>query len=613
MEDVSTIHKVYRYEALLQAIDFFTQRFNLEQLGAYAFDFTNEILTLNSAALFIREEDTYRLKNTRLYNVKQYSIPHSQALEELPVLHGDIITSKFDSFFKEEMLESFEIKIVIPLVIHDYLYGFIVSNGKILGELEEDDLVIASALTKLFRSSLENSKQINELCEKTRELDQKIFNLFAINQSAKSLLSEVNLDKLYALATDIFSEITCSKVTSFGVYDPISGSIKVLGYRNVFDYSQFFTELYIEERNYQSHQVVLDFEKDLEKIQSIFSNWEEFYALQAKYVILLIKDEIMGVVTLSEAVNDRLYDKATFELVETLASFTHIAISNALLFKEVFTEKERIKRKYDIIATLNKIIRTVNHSRSIEELSNLTLKVLSLNFGVKKAFFVYGNQGNYSIMHSIGFENKETSVTLNNLWERVLAGETIQDFEKGAVNNFFEEKLLYEIGESNCLVISPIVSQDNSFYKKDSLLGFLVVLETADSLKEEEILLIDTIISNISPVINQMESNRRLKMEYRQDPLQHFIQIIEEKIKERKEFGLDFYLYFQIIDKNPFQSIKPMAMEEVETYAVENYIFLLSYEPIQHALFREIPYFETVEELASFDYKNLYDSLQKTI
>ncbi|MEW9121384.1 MAG: hypothetical protein AB2421_01640, partial [Thermotaleaceae bacterium] len=501
MEDVSTIHKVYRYEALLQAIDFFTQRFNLEQLGAYAFDFTNEILTLNSAALFIREEDTYRLKSTRLYNVKQYSIPHSQALEELPVLHGDIITSKFDSFFKEEMLESFEIKIVIPLVIHDYLYGFIVSNGKILGELEEDDLVIASALTKLFRSSLENSKQINELCEKTRELDQKIFNLFAINQSAKSLLSEVNLDKLYALATDIFSEITCSKVTSFGVYDPISGSIKVLGYRNVFDYSQFFTELYIEERNYQSHQVVLDFEKDLEKIQSIFSNWEEFYALQAKYVILLIKDEIMGVVTLSEAVNDRLYDKATFELVETLASFTHIAISNALLFKEVFTEKERIKRKYDIIATLNKIIRTVNHSRSIEELSNLTLKVLSLNFGVKKAFFVYGNQGSYSIMHSIGFENKETSVTLNNLWERVLAGETIQDFEKVAVNNFFEEKLLYEIGESNCLVISPIVSQDNSFYKKDSLLGFLVVLETADSLKEEEILLIDTIISNISPVI----------------------------------------------------------------------------------------------------------------
>ncbi|MFZ5966225.1 MAG: hypothetical protein ACOYVK_03530 [Bacillota bacterium] len=608
MEDIRNTHKIYRYEALLQAIDFFTQRFSLDQLGCYAFDFTNEILTLHSAVLFVREGNAFVQKCSRLYTMEQYIIPHSQSLEELPVFHGDIITGKFEIFFTEEVITKFQMKLVIPLVIHDYLYGFIISNGKILSSLNEDDLVIASALTKLFRNSLENSRQIHELHQKNKQLDQKIFNLFAINQSAKSLLSEVNLSSLYSLATDVFSEITCSKVTSFGVYDPISKSIKVLGYRNVSTYTTFFTELHLLKRTYRSHRVVLEFERDKEIIKSIFKNWEEFELLQAKYIILLVKDEILGVVTLSEAVNDRLYDEATFELVETLASFTHIAISNALLFKELVTQKERIERKFDTLNTLNKIIRNINRSTSIEELSTLTLKVLSLNFGIKKAFFAYRSQDHYVVQHAIGLEDAEMKFVLNDRWERAVQGELILDFHEGAVQRFFEETMIDQIGYSNCMVISPISIERASLHEASSPMGFLVVLETNDSLKEEEILLIDTIAKNVSPVIHQMDLNQRIRTEYRIDPLQQFIQAVETKLTERKEYALDFYVYYKIVDKSPFVKPEALLIESEECYVVDNFVFLLTYDAIDEELFCQVPHFEQVEELYDFDYQGFYYS-----
>ena len=51
------------------------------------------------------------------------------------------------------------------------------------------------------------------------ELDEKVFNLFAINQSSKVLLSELDLSVLYNLSIDVFSELTQSALTSFFLYD----------------------------------------------------------------------------------------------------------------------------------------------------------------------------------------------------------------------------------------------------------------------------------------------------------------------------------------------------------------------------------------------------------
>jgi hypothetical protein len=207
LDNIVSTNSGYCYEALLKAIDFFTQRFNIDQICYYAFEFSNEILTLNGSALFTFEDGRYVLKNNRLYDAQTKYIDNTSSLSEIPILHGDIIVNDFEMFFDKKIIEEFNIKIAIPLIINETLYGFIISNGKILDDFNKDDLIIASTLTKLFKSSLENSQHLNELSQKNKQLDQKIFNLFAISQSAKSLLYEVDIDRLYSLATDVFSDI----------------------------------------------------------------------------------------------------------------------------------------------------------------------------------------------------------------------------------------------------------------------------------------------------------------------------------------------------------------------------------------------------------------------
>jgi hypothetical protein len=537
-----------------------------------------------------------------MYDINKYSIVSSKELDELPLFHGDIIINNFEAFFDEQVIADFDMKIVIPLIIHDFLHGFIVSNGKVMGELEKDDLSVAHVLIQLFGNSLECSINVSELNEKNKQLDQKVFKLFAINQSAKSLLSEVKLNSLYSLATDVFSEITCSRVTSFGIYDLASKTIKVLGYRNVTTYETVYTELKLFNRKYQSSRIVLEFEKDREIIKAIFANWKEFELLQAKYIVLLVKDEILGVVTLSESVNGNSYDKEAFELIETLASFAHIAILNALLFEEILNQKERVEKKFGTLDILNKITRNINRSSSIDEISSLTLKVSSLNFGIKKAFFAYRSQQGYTVKHIIGLNSEEINFTINTQWEKALQGEMVLDFCEEAIQAYFDETVIHSIGYSNCIVISPIFIAKSS-YEEQLPIGFLVVFETKDSLKEEEILLIDTITKNISPIIYQMDLNQKIKQQYILDPIEQFVQVVNQKLEERKEYALDFYIYYKKINKSPFTKADTMYIEGEECYIIDNILFVITYEHIDNQHFTKLPDFETVEEMFHFEFK----------
>lgn len=608
MDNIVSTNSGYCYEALLKAIDFFTQRFNIDQICYYAFEFSNEILTLNGSALFTFEDGRYVLKNNRLYDAQTKYIDNTSSLSEIPILHGDIIVNDFEMFFDKKIIEEFNIKIAIPLIINETLYGFIISNGKILDDFNKDDLIIASTLTKLFKSSLENSQHLNELSQKNKQLDQKIFNLFAISQSAKSLLYEVDIDRLYSLATDVFSEITCSKITSFGIFDNTTMSIKVLGYRDVLTYNAVCTEFYLNTCEYKDWQIVFDFEKDIDKIKLIFKNWEDFKLLEAKYIILLVKDKILGVVTLSETINSKVYDSATFELVEALASFTHIAITNALLVKELITSQKRVQNKYHILSTLNKIIHNINTCINIDEISTLTLKALSLNFGTKKAFFAYRNKDNeYIISHTIGADINNQTLILNKKWQKALDGEMLVDYKKEASSDFFNSDILGKVESSNCVVISPINASKGKFdfsYNKSQPIGFLVILETEDSLKEEDILLIDTITKDISPIIRQMDLYNTIRKQYIPDPKVEFKKKIKSKIEERDKYGLEFYLYYKTITENPFQENDLPSAEGKLYYKIGSFLFVISDDPIEEDSFYSVPYFETLDELEQYDFHN---------
>ncbi|MCD8500568.1 MAG: GAF domain-containing protein [Bacillaceae bacterium] len=133
----------------------------------------------------------------------------------------------------------FDMKLVIPLIIDSELFGFIISNGKIINAFEEDDFHILNALMRLFNNALENSRHFEDLKKSNAILDQKLFNLFIINQSTKVLLSELDIDQLTATATDVFSEVSGSQVTTLGIYDELTEKVKLASYRNVRSFTTY--------------------------------------------------------------------------------------------------------------------------------------------------------------------------------------------------------------------------------------------------------------------------------------------------------------------------------------------------------------------------------------
>lgn len=456
----SITNKLYRYESLLKAIDFFTQRFSLDQLADFAFEFANEIVTLNASALFLKEGNTFVLRKKRFYEVDDYKISNTVSLDHIPLYHGHIITSHFENFFEAEQMIKFDMKLVIPLIIDSELFGFIISNGKIINAFEEDDFHILNALMRLFNNALENSRHFEDLKKSNAILDQKLFNLFIINQSTKVLLSELDIDQLTATATDVFSEVSGSQVTTLGIYDELTEKVKLASYRNVRSFTTYKADFELRSTSYNKRKVVFEVEKDLEEIKTLFVNWEEFYQIDAKYIIMIVKEKILGFVTLSDSIGGTKYDDSMFELIESLSASTYIAISNAKMFGIINEQKENIKKKLDTMVVFNKLTKTINHCTTMEELCRLALKTLQLHFGVKKAFISFKQKSsvNYEIVDTIGVEElKGCSHEIQDFWVDTLVGETVSEFTSNRLSDYFTSDLTESIGESNCIVLSPIM------------------------------------------------------------------------------------------------------------------------------------------------------------
>lgn len=592
----------YRYEALLQAIDFFTQRFNLEYISEFAFEFTNEILTLKSSALFIREGEDYILTKKRLYAYDNYTIQGNLNINQIACFNGNVITSDCNNFFTKEDIENFNIEIVIPLIIDDYLFGFIISDGKSMGNISSSDLAIAQSLMQLFNNSLENSKIFADLKNKNKELDEKIFNLFAINQSVRILLSQTDLQSLYTMVIDIFSEMTGSRITSIGIYDDTSHLIKIQGYRNISTYTTYYTEFQLYSRKCNQNKIVLNVEEDYDICNTIFVNCEEFKMLDAKYVILIIKDEILGFITLSDSILPDAYNSSILELLETLTNFTYIAFSNAMLIQELKQQKELVEKKFITLSTLNKLVKNINECKTIDELCYLTLHTLRLSFGVKKAFIMLKKDAHYEVENFIGFDSFDHKIIINDHWKDALTGECIYDFQASSPQLFFCNQVVELLGITNCTVIAPIHIVKCNLESDSYPMGFLVVVETNESLQDDEILLIDTISNNISPILYHMNEIEKLKKTYIQDPKEVFLSALNEKINDYHDYDVKFELYYKKTKHHPFKSITITPGENANYYRIDEYIFVIAYDTLDDYDFIKLPLPHSIEEFLSYEY-----------
>lgn len=342
--------KLYRFVVLQNAIEFFSQRFDIATLTDFTYHFLNETLTLNCSALFIYNKDTDCFDQTknRNYKVTDYVLKSNEEIRNIPRYVGDIIYKNINRFFSEEFIETFNISLVIPLFYDVELVGLFIADGKAMGDFIDEDYGMASSLMKLFSSSLERTEVHKELEAMKSKRETSDFNLYTMNKSFRAIVSEIELDKLLSVSIDVFAELTKSTNTSFGVYVALLNSIVVKSYRSVSesDFNPIEMKFELNPQEYKGDKIILEIEKDKEIINQIFKNPDDFKKLGCKYVVLIVKEKILGFVTLGETMTGYSYTKEIFELTESLAITSYIALNNAILFNELLYQKQSLEKQY---------------------------------------------------------------------------------------------------------------------------------------------------------------------------------------------------------------------------------------------------------------------------
>lgn len=549
--------KLYRYTGLMQAIEYFSQKLVFEQIIEAAFDFINELLIVNNSIVYVLEDGRYTEKKVKGFKDYVKEIENSNKLENLAALYGNVLyeKDKIVRFFDSEMVMDMGINAIVPLIIEGKLYGFIMINGK---DFADDDFIISESLMRLINTALENYSRYENLAKVNKELDEKIFNLFAINQSSKVLLSELQINTLYNLSVELFSELTRSTVTSFVLYDERSGRYVLKGFKDVFyKIKDAFVSLRLNENHkINSNKVIIDLENSDDR-NYFFNLFEDSHkqveTLGAKYIVIIIKEnKILGFVTLSDTVTGDAYSNGIFELIESLASSMYIALSNANLFKQVNEQKQIIQRKLDKLISLNKLIKNISSSLRIDTLMEVAAKTLEISFNLQKGLLcLYDKESDeFSVSESIGlYDNFDKNIAPNENWRRVFEGDFVYEIGQAKVAEYIGYEAAQKVGEAQGILIVPIYVD----ILEVELSGAIIIFKY-DGLQldnEENLITLETIAGHIAPVLKNL-SVIQLQQRFM---LPNFVELFKNELKDEVKAAMDYNINLSVIqveDKRDF-------------------------------------------------------------
>lgn len=554
-KDEALSAKLYRYTGLVQAIEFFSQRLVFDQIVDAAFDFINELLLVKKSAIYILEDHTYVVKKVKGFSTKPDNIEVSIELNGLATYYGNILYGRehIIKYLAPELVDSLEINAVVPLIIEDSLYGIIVFQNS-NNSFGEDDYIISESLMRLINTALENYNRYEKLTKINTELDEKIFNLFAINQSSKVLLSDLRIDSLYDIAVDVFAELTHSKITGFVLFDERRDRFTLKSFKDIFyKIKKVNISLMLKSTSkVDPNKVIIDIrnKKDCEYFNNLFEEDsvianDQLKQLEAIYIVLLLKNkQILGFVTLSDTVTESQYGDGIFELIESLAASTYTAITNAKLFETVNEQKALIQRKLDKLISLNYLTRNISSSLRIETMQEIAIKTLQVSFNVVKgAFCLYKKDTNeFEFSNTINIDSiKDRLITPKQNWKRIFEGDCVYALGQSTVAEYIGEEFVDDIGEVQGVLIIPIYLD----MMEIDVLGAIIIFGYSDVQldNEENMLIIDTIAGNIAPVLNNL-----LIIQLQQRfTLPNYIELFKRDLKQEVNDALEYNIDLSVI------------------------------------------------------------------
>lgn len=585
----------YRYTGLIHAIEFFSQRFSIEEIMEHIYDFTNEMIVPDRIVLFRRDnQDMLVVHKGKGFD--HYSPIQGYELDRIVYYHAGILTQDtVKEYMDPKEVASYNPDIIIQLIMDKEMFGFVFlcRDGD---SFNREDQIIANALMNLFYTSLTNYISFHRMEELTKELDEKIYNLFAMNYSSKALLGELEEEALNQLSISIFSEMTQSRITAVFVYDSVREAYPLIQLQDVFQPERTSRcILYPKEKQlYISGQEVIDCsdEQAFHAFMAIFNNpTDELLSLEPRYILPVCDhQQLIALITISSKVTDEPYKKSEFELLESLVSSTYIAMRNAQHMKEVQEAQHHIKNQLDDLAQLNVLMKNLNTATSESALLQLMMTTLELSFGFSSMFYCkltteqdshrYTYLTQEDIMEAV--EGKEKNI--RNLPEAFVRGEALYLYDIESFEAFIEDmELVEELDKETFtgMVCIPISVEA----EEERLLGILGVgkVQSGYLFDKSRILILESIASHLAPVLYQIYERQRIQSHYKPDYSQAFLERMKEELRDAKELDVALFI-LAIYRKNAicFNSLwdKLQQMETIEWTQEIAHVYPIDYSHV---------------------------------
>lgn len=535
-----------RFEKMVHAIEFFSQRFSLENITNYIFEFTQKLIEVEECDVYALDGNTYYLMHSRTKTVGEDFFPKEEKHDQSVYFHAGLMEYDFLLTMVPKKYIGTNIRYAIPLIMDKSLFGMVLIGT--LVQPDRNDYIVSEALMNLFSLSLTNYENYEKLDRAKVQLDAKVFNLFAINQASKALLSVLDIQELAGLSLSVFSELTQSRVTAMFLLDELSGQYRCEGVIDVFNKVRMIPMNIRRNSNIKKEiQIVVDCNESqvMTDFQEAFS--DEINLLnrfEPQYIVNLVNEgKLLGFVTLAKKVNHEAYEKDIFELIESLASATYIAVSNAKHLQEIAYQQKVIREKFERLQRINRLIKNMNSATHVQNLMELTLETIRMSFGYKTGFFALFQKETqeFTIEHTLNLSLRKNMFTLESDLADLQQGKMIIEYHPDDIENLFidifeEEEFEFQQG----LLMIPITIED----VEQELIGVIALLdvEKGSLVTEENIITLETIANHIAPVVKQLKLVEETEKKYEKNMRLAFRNQLRESMEEVEYSQSGFYI-----------------------------------------------------------------------
>lgn len=587
-----------KYSALQSIIDFFSQNLHLDQIVEYGFNIFNALEEPIHAAIYVLDDAKTHYRSAFEFGDNDYP----QAIEK--ETHHDTFAVRNGFFLRDpetqkryfcgEMLDCAGVESVMPLIIDDLLYGFVFTRHQVQETKMGDGFL--SRFNFLMNLALEKASRYIERKALREAVDEQLFNLNTLSHTVRLLLSELSQEALLELALGVIKEMSASSVAAIGLLDASDGLVKVEAYASVHSEDKCYEVFRLKCTTPPEGCLVLDIESDQALLGDLFYHPEKFSRLGATHVFLLVNKTIKGFVTLGPSYAKTSYSKELLSRIRDVSDILTVGIENAQQYETIFRQKDQLDKNVKVMKRMNHLMKGINASESLEELTDQIMDTLNLTFGIDEAYLAL-HMPDFRVVARLSDAAPKTDALIETLVEHN-TGELEVQYTETSIQAYCGELYDKTFDACNCLLIAPIlIAQYDS-----KPLGYLVVMKSKKRLHEKQTIMIEMLVQSVAPIIQHMLTLQQVKASYVLSPLAALKAMHQRCAADSQRFDIPFYVYVKRLSHAPLAAPDLKAYEHLQTQCLNGSLVIFAYDLLDEALYDvALPYASpTWERLETF-------------